>query len=340
MIRYLLRRLAPPAALALALAGCAGEAPVAPTPADKPRTVVIGDPRSGSWTQSGYTAFRRDLTAVVRVGFYDGNRNIVYGCTGTYLRLGKEVAVLAPARCLEEGSRFPGVQFGVVTAYRAPGVAEYRKVMQVHVHPWYSPTLNGEHNVGLAIIDSPFSTDVTRLPLSNKEAHVDVRLTVAGYGATGNSVSGAVFQTTNVLQPLPQLRYGLQRLETTCDDSWNCGTTSEPRGDQLAKGALLLGDFDRPGLSATTNFLCATLGHCEAGLKGEAMPASLGGEGSPAIADIYVVGIYLAGTLPVGAGPLAPSGLFDTFHTFACVSDWGVNQGCRDNHAWIVATAP
>jgi hypothetical protein len=337
----LLRRRVLHVTLLLGLTACADRAPVTPTAPDgSPSAIVIGDPTNGSWTSSAYTRFRQDLTAVVRVAFVDRWRNMVHACTGTYLRLGKQLTVLTAASCVNTGFQMPDVAFAMVTAYNGPGSVEHRKVYAHHVHPWYAPSLNGENNVALVIIDSPFSKGVNSFYLSQKDDHSQLDLMVAGYGATGNSATGALYQPFDIFGPLPTLRYGEQRVESTCDNFWSCGDVNEPLADQWGKGALLVADFDRPGVSAPTNFLCSTLGHCQPGLKREVMPTTLGGQGSPAIADIYVVGIYNAGSLPVGAPPTAVSGLYDSYHTFVCVGQWGVNRGCQENYNWIVATAP
>jgi hypothetical protein len=325
----------------LALAGCADTPTVAPSTVDgAPNAVVIGDPTNGSWTSSAYTAFRQDLTAVVRVAFIDAWGSTVHACTGTNLRLGRQVSVLTAATCVDVAFQQLGAQYAVVTAYNGPGSVEQRKVIAHHVHPWFAPSLNGENNVALLVLDAPFSRKVNRLLLSPTDAHWELNLIVAGYGTTGNSATGAIYQPLDIFGPLPTLRYGAQRMESTCDNFWNCGHASESLFDQWSKGALLVADFDRPGVSGSTNFLCSTLGHCAPGLKREVMPTTLGGQGAPAIADIFVVGIYNTGTLPVNAPPTAAAGLFDTFHTFVCVGDWGVNRGCQDNYNWIVATAP
>lgn len=322
------------------VAACDGAAPVSP-PVDEPRNLVVGDSTVGSWATLPYVRFRPDLTGVVRVLFRSRSGTPLWACNGALLDYAQQVTVLAAASCVDHAvRRIGGVRTIMVTGYEAPSFVVDRRVIKYALHPSFDPARYGAHNLALLYLDKPFPSGMQHYVLGDTPGLLEKPLTVASYGVTGNTTTGAVFGVDTMLQPRPNLRHGTQMLETACDEALLvCGRPHEPVDVRGSHGPILLADLDRPGVSATQNPLCHWLAFCNAGLATEAMPTHLYGEGAPALFETRLIGIYNKEHPPFNAPVGALPGQFGSWHSFVCVSDWSVNRECTDNAQWIISNA-
>ena len=274
---------------------------------------------------------------VVNLWFRNTAGAVIYACSGSLLAGSGGLKILTAGHCVSDGvvGSNPNFAAASFTArfQTAPGVFTERNGTGFAVNPNYGGFVEEEQDVAVLTMSSPAPAGVTGFSLFSGNP-LNQQLNIAGYGRTGDGVTGGSNTANNQFGAVNVLRAGTNSFNTTGRENINplidaasYATSANPSSSTF--GGILVADFDRTG-GSPTGWLCASLGFCENGYGLAEVGIAGGDSGSAAFSNSgAVVGV-------ASWGVVGGTRYSDEFG-YACVANFVTNAGCKGNYDWVQA---
>jgi len=274
---------------------------------------------------------------VVNLWFRNAAGNVIYACSGSLLAGSGGLKILTAGHCVSDGvvgSNFNFSASSFTARFQtAPGVFTERNGTGFAVHPNYGGFVEEEQDVGVLTLSSPAPAGVTGFSLMSGNP-LNQQFNIAGYGRTGDGVTGGSNTANNQFGAVNVLRAGTNSFNTTGREDANplinnasYATSANP--NPSAFGGILVADFDRIG-GSPTGWLCAEVGFCETGYGLDEVGIASGDSGSAA----YNNSGEIAGVASWG---ISGGSRYSDEFGYACVANYAANIGCKRNFDWVQA---
>jgi hypothetical protein len=306
------------------------------------RQNVVSTSELGTGVNTGinnprYLPGRTQLTGVANLWMTPiGNPNGIAGaCTGSLLYTGRHI--LTAAHCLSSSTNnitVGGVRVRFRTPTTAAGFTEYQS-SAIAIKSGYTGIIEDEQDVAIITLSQVADNAFERYNIHNGSA-LNQRTVIAGYGRTGDGVTGSNNTSNCQFDGLgagcagreATLRRGYNVFESYCGEADNCFS-------EQAQGGGMVADFDNP-LGNNLNpggkdWLCDDFNKCTPGLGLDEVGIGGGDSGSAAFIE------STNGIAGVASWNFNASS-FGSYYGYACVANNSGSRGCQENYDFIVRT--
>ena len=270
-----------------------------------------------------------NYSGIVNLWFRNAAGVVRGACTGTLLEGGGRMKILTAGHCVSDNSdtivwssftaRFRNPN-GTFTEINGTGFA---------VQSNYSGNVLEEQDVAVLTLSAPAPATARGYTLFAGNPLVDY--TMAGFGRTGDGLTGDGNSANNQFGAVNVLRAGRNRFESTGNDAGEF--VPDGFGVEATYGGILLSDFDPIG-GSTTSFMCAALEFCSAGFGLGETAIGRGDSGSAAFTNTWQV----LGVASWGSSISSSSTTLSQYNTdfgYACVANFAANAACLANYRFV-----
>lgn len=323
---------------AIAIAGLAiapavqSQASFVPYTGEAEKLVVTQDAGSGGGINNPLylpPASDNNYSGIVNLWFRNAAGAVQGACTGTLLEGGGRRKILTAGHCIADNSstivwssftaRFRNAD-GTFTEVNGTGFA---------VQDNYSGSVLEEQDVAVLTLSADAPAGARGYSLFAGNPLVDY--TIAGYGRTGDGVTGDGNVANNQFGAVNVLRAGMNRFESTGDDDGLF--VPDGFGVESTYGGILLSDFDPIGGSAAS-FTCAGLAFCTPGFGVNEVAIGRGDSGSAAFTNTWQVIAVASWGSAIDAEATTLS-QYDTDFGYTCVANYADNAACLANYNFV-----
>ena len=268
-------------------------------------------------------------------------------CSGSVLNNGNRQVILSAAHCFTNALGANNTT-SVTVEYRS---AQTGALIQsrttagsnVFIRSGYNGSVVNQRDVAvinLGIGNGFTDATIRGYDLFQGASFAGTTVNLAGYGATGNGITGAVGGAQT------WMRWGQNRFETSCGNAVSvasCAGTraGNPSNNVNTQGGVIIGDFDDPTNAIPNNDsqLCFFTNICTGAVGGTPGEVNIGGGDSGSAAFIAssqeILGVASFGSRRIDITPIPPFGAFNTSFGYACVANITGNAECQGNFAFV-----
>jgi len=271
-----------------------------------------------------------NYSGVVNLWFRNSAGAVQGGCTGSLLSSRK---ILSAAHCVTNAGTNV-VQWSSFTARfrNADGTFTEVNGSGFATNAQYGGAVLEEQDVAVLTLGADAPTTARTYSLFNGNPLVDY--TLAGFGRTGDGLTGDANATNNQFGAVNVLRAGRNRFETTGRDDQTFANNANLERQNY--GGILLSDFDRATAGSASSFMCGSLLLCTGAVDGARESAvGRGDSGGAAFSNSWDV----LGVASWGQGN-APGGNLNGYNAvfgYACVANFASNAACKGNFDFVTA---
>jgi hypothetical protein len=304
-------------------------------PGATPNIVAPADPNLPQYrVGAGDTRF--DGVVRIIMNRQDGT----FVCSGSLLNTTGGTGILSAAHCFTNGAGQNITNSVTIEVRSAQTGALLQSVTSpganITIKPGYTGAVVDQRDVAFVRLTTALTTAGTGYSLFSGGNIMGQTINLAGYGATGNGITGANTGAQT------WMRIGQNRFDTSClNGNTNVGNcASNASGQQNTFGGVLIGDFDDPtgAFNNATSLTCFRFQVCETGVQGVPGEVNIGGGDSGSAAflqNMTVLGVASFGSRRVDVTPVPPFGAFGTAFGYACVANITGNSVCGENFAFV-----
>ncbi len=271
-----------------------------------------------------------NYAGVVNLWFRGANGAVASACTGSLLSTRQ---ILSAAHCVTNPNTNVIRWTSFTARFRnADGTFSEVNGTGFATNPNYSGAVLEEQDVAVLTLSADAPAGARTYSLFNGNPLVDY--TLAGFGRTGDGVTGDNNTANDQFGAVNVLRAGRNRFETTGRDGGAFATAANSARQDF--GGILLSDFDRTSAESTTSFMCRATGLqiCTGATDGARESAvGRGDSGGAAFSNTWEV----LGVASWGTGVAAGINRYDAHFGYSCVANFASNAGCQGNFNFVMA---